>query len=413
MAARAILFLTGIIGRIALSKDASATGEPEKLGFRNVVRLGYVSLFTDISTEMILGALPNFIVVQLGANPAILGLIEGTAEAVNNIFRVIAGVLTDKIGRRKPIVLAGYALSTIAKPLFAISTTWSQAFAVRVTDRAGKGTRTSPRDALISDSIPKSQAGKGFGLHRSLDQVGAVLGPLLAFVLVPLIGLRNLFWISFIPGVVAIIILLLFVTDIPARVGQKNIFANAKIVLTREFILFLIVLTVFTVGAYNFSFILLDASSLGVQQDTIFLVYSLLNVATVIIGLPAGLLADKVGKLPVLCLCFLVFLGTSLAGLVLTGFWLYGFLIAFLYGTYLAMGDTVQRALVPDFTRPELKGTAYAVYYTVVGIGSLVANSVFGLLWTAFGAATAFGFSIATSSVAVVALILFALHRSR
>jgi MFS family permease len=399
-----------------LSKDASAIGEPEKLGFRNVVRLGYVSLFTDISTEMILGALPNFIVFQLGANPAILGLIEGTAEAVNNIFRVIAGVLTDKIGRRKPIVLAGYTLSTIAKPLFAISNSWGQAFAVRVTDRAGKGTRTSPRDALISDSIPKSQAGKGFGLHRSLDQVGAVLGPLLAFVLVPLIGLRNLFWISFIPGAVAVIILLLFVADIPARVGQKNILANAKVVLTREFILFLAVLTIFTVGAYNYSFILLDASSLGVPswlgvQQNSFLVYALLNVATVIIGLPAGLLADKIGKFPVLFVCFLVFVVTTLAGLLLTGYWLYGFLIAFLYGSYLAMGDTVQRALVPDFTRPELKGTAYAVYYTVVGVGSFVANSTFGFLWTTFSSATAFQFSTVTSSAGVVALILFVLHR--
>ncbi len=397
-----------------MDKNSSAKERWKELGFRNVIRLGYVSLFTDISTEMILGVLPvNFIIDQLGATAAILGLIEGTAEAMNYAFRVIAGVLTDKIGRRKPIVIAGYGLSTAAKPLFAISHSWGDAFAVRVTDRAGKGTRTSPRDALISDSIPKSQAGKGFGLHRSLDQVGAVLGPLLAFALLPLIGLRNLFWVSFIPGVVAIVILLFFVTDARARVVKRSIFQNAKAVLTREFILLLVVLTAFTVGAYNFSFVLLEASALGVQEGSIPLVYTLLNLATVIIGLPAGLLADRVGKLPVLCLCFLVFLGTSLAGLFLAGYWLYGFLIAFLYGSYLSISDTVQRALIPDFTLPELKGTGYAVYYTLVGIGSLIANSVFGALWTNLGTSVAFQFSIVTSSVAVVALVVFAFWRSK
>ena len=216
-----------------MDKDDSARERWKRLGFRNVVRLGYVSLFTDISTEMILGVLPvNFIIEQLGATPAILGLIEGSAEAANNVFRIFAGVLTDKIGKRKPIVIIGYGLSTLAKPLFAIANSWGQAFAVRVVDRAGKGTRTTPRDALISDSIPKSQAGKGFGLHGSLDQVGAVLGPLLAFVLLPLIGLRNLFWISFIPGVVSLIILLFFVADARARPRRWNLFKNARAVLT-------------------------------------------------------------------------------------------------------------------------------------------------------------------------------------
>lgn len=375
--------------------------------------MGYVSLFTDISTEMVLGVLPvNFIIDQLGATPAILGLIEGGAEAVNYMFRVIAGVLTDKIGRRKPIVIVGYGLSTIAKPLFAVTNSWGQAFAVRVTDRAGKGTRTSPRDALISDSIPKSQAGKGFGLHRSLDQVGAVLGPLLAFALLPLIGLRGIFWVSFIPAVIALLILLFFVTDARSKAGERSIFENAKAVLTREFVLFLVVLEIFTVGAYNFSFVLLEASSLGVQPGHLPLVYTLLNLATVVIGLPAGILADKIGKLPVLCLSFLIFLGTSLAGMMFAGYWLFGFLIAILYGSYLSISDTVQRALIPDFTRPELKGTAYAVYYTLIGIGSLTANSVFGTLWTSLGASMAFRFSVATSLVAIAALIIFViLHR--
>jgi MFS family permease len=393
-----------------LEKGKSA----KELGLRNVIRLGYVSLFTDISTEMILGVLPvNFIINQLGATAAILGLIEGSAEAANNVFRIFAGVLTDKIAKRKPIVIIGYGLSTLAKPLFAVANSWGQAFAVRVVDRAGKGTRTTPRDALISDSIPKSQAGKGFGLHSSMDQVGAVLGPILAFVLLPVIGLRNLFWISFIPGVISLIILVFFVADARGRTKRRTVFQNAKAVLTRDFVLLLVVLEIFSIGAYNFSFILLEAQSLGIQGNFIPLVYALLNFATVIIAFPAGIVADRVGKLPVLLLSFLVLMGTSLAGVVLVGYWAYGLLIAVFYGGYLSISDTVQRAMIPDFTRPGLKGTAYAFYYTIIAIGSLIANSVFGALWTSLGSGAAFRFSIATSAVAVVALIIFAVIHQR
>lgn len=378
-----------------------------RLGFRNVVRLGYVSLFTDVSTEMILGVLPLFIVRDLGATAAILGLIEGASDAVNYIFRVIAGVLTDKIGRRKPLVLVGYGLSSIAKPLFALVGSWPQAFAVRLTDRAGKGTRTSPRDALISDSVAKSEAGKGFGLHRSLDQLGAVLGPLFAFAAIPFIGIRGVFWVSFIPAALGLLILVFFVKDTRGKVRQGTAFQNVRTVLNREFIFLLVFLGIFAIGAYNFSFILLEAGSLGIQENDAPLVYAVLNVATVLIGLPAGILADRVGKLPVLLVSYLVFFATSTGGIFLPGFPFYAFLLAFLFGSYLAISETVQRALIPDFTRPELKGTAYAVYYTLIGICSLVANSIFGFLWTNSGAAVAFQYSAVTSASGMIALVIF------
>lgn len=387
---------------------AKPANEEQRLGFRNVIRLGYVSLFTDVSTEMILGVLPFFIVTSLGASAAILGLIEGTAEAVNYIFRVITGVLTDKIGRRKPLVILGYGLSSIAKPFFALAGSWPQAFAVRLTDRAGKGTRTSPRDALISDSVGKSEAGKGFGLHRSLDQVGAVLGPLFAFAAIPFIGIRGVFWVSFIPAAMALLILIFFVKDTRGKAGKGTAFQNVRAVLTHDFVFLLAVLGIFSVGAYNYSFILLKASLLGIQDPTILaLVYATLNVATVVIGLPSGILADKIGKTPVLFLSYGMFLVTSAAGLVLTGYTPFAFLIAFAFGAYLAISDTVQRAMIPDFTRPELKGTAYGVYYILVGACALVANSIFGYLWTNANPSTAFQYSVATSSVGIVALLIF------
>jgi len=387
-----------------VSKSENNEG-PAGLGFQNVLRLGYVSFFTDVSTEMVLGVLPFFIVKELGGTAAILGFIEGIAEAVNYAFRVFAGVVTDKIGRRKPLVLLGYGLSSVAKPLFAVSGSWSHALAVRVTDRAGKGIRTSPRDALISDSAAKSEAGKAFGLHRSLDQIGAILGPLMAFVIIPVIGMRGVFWFSFVPAAVALLILLFFVRDTKGSVKQRSVFENAREVLNREFIFLLVALGIFATGAYNFSFILLRAGSLGVQESHIPLVYASLNVATVILGLPAGMLADKIGKLPVLALSYVVFLGTSAGGFILTGNPLYGFLIALLFGSYLGMAETVQRAIIPDFTKPDLKGTAYALYYTLIGVCSIAANSIFGVLWGSLGPATAFQYSALTTTAGVVALV--------
>ncbi len=392
--------------------ETKTSTQQKDAGFKNVVRLGYVSLFTDVSTEMVLGILPTFVVQQLGGTPFILGLMEGAAEAVNYFFRVIAGVVTDKIARRKPLVLLGYGLSSIAKPLFAFASSWSHVFAVRVADRAGKGLRTSPRDALISDSADKSQAGKAFGLHRSLDQTGAVLGPLLAFAVIPIIGVRGVFWLSFVPAAMALLILLFFVTDTRGLKRQRSVFENAKEVLDRRFVFLLLVLGLFSVGAYNFSFILLKAGSLGVSESYIPLVYACLNIATVALGIPAGILADRVGKVSVLCLSYLVFLVTSVAGFVLSGSPFHAFLLAFLFGSYLAISETVQRAMIPDFTKPELKGTAYALYYTLIGACSLVADLIFGALWTSAGSTVAFQYSSATSAIGTVALIAFILTKN-
>jgi MFS family permease len=387
--------------------------EPAKLGFQNVVRLGYVSLFTDFSSEMIFSILPLFVHEQLGASYAIIGLMEGSAEAANDFLRILTGVITDRVAKRKPLVLLGYALSTFAKPLFAVATTWGQAFIVRVTDRAGKGARTSPRDALISDSIAKSESGKAFGVQSSLDQVGAVVGPLLAFFVFPSLGFKGIFWLSFVPGTISLIILLFFVREAVGLKKQGHLFESAKVVLTRKFAFLLVALTIFSVGAYNFSFILLRASSLGVSDAEIPLVYVVINAVTVVVALGCGILADKVGKLAVLLLSFVAFAVTSAAGILLIGAWVYGFIIAFLFGIYLGASDTVQRAMIPDFTKPEFKGTAYAFYYVLVGLGSFAANSIFGYLWTSINYSVAFQFSLVVSAASMVALLIFmAVYRS-
>ncbi len=385
--------------------DEAGLSSSNSLGFKNVVRLGYVSLFTDFSTEMILGLLPIFIHDQLGASYVIVGLIEGSAEAVNNMFRILTGVITDRIAKRKPLVLLGYALSSFAKPLFAFVTTWPQALAVRATDRAGKGARTSPRDALISDSIAKSVSGKAFGVHESLDQIGAVLGPLVAYLVFPLIGFRGIFWLSFAPAIVSLLILVFFVKEAVGLKKQTRLFENARAVLDRRFISYLTVLGVFLVGAYNFSFILLRASSLGVSNGQVPLVYVVINAVSVAAAFPCGILADRVGKLPVLGLSYVAFIATSAAGIMLVGSWVYGFAIGCLFGIYFGISDSVQRAIVPDFTQKELKGTAYAIYYLLVGLASLAANSIFGYLWTFTNSLAAFEYSVGTSTVGLAALV--------
>jgi len=391
----------------SLEGREDASNQRKSAGFRNVVRLGYVSLFTDLSTEMILSILPVFLKDQLGASYAIIGIIEGTADATNNLFRIVTGVITDRIARRKPLVLLGYALSSFAKPLFALTSSWGQAFVVRVVDRAGKGARTSPRDALISDSIAKSEAGKAFGIQGSLDQVGAVLAPLIAAAAFPLIGFRGVFWLSFAPAVVSLVILVFFVEEAFGLTKQRSMFANAAQVLNRRFITLLVVFGIFAVGAYNFSFILLMAASLGVPEGQVPFVYAVLNVATVVLAFPSGALADKIGKIPVLGLSYVVFFATSVTGIVLAGNSVYAYLIAFLFGGYLGISDTVQRSIIPEFSRSELKGTAYAFYYLIMGVGSFAANSVFGFLWSNVSSALAFEYTITTSIAGAVALLLF------
>jgi MFS family permease len=392
---------------LTLKNITSKTEPPKELGMKNVANLGIVSMFTDISTEMILGVLPIFVVTQLGATKELLGLMEGAADFLNYMFRVFSGAISDRVGRRKPLVFLGYGLSTFAKPLFALVTSWSGAFVVRLADRAGKGVRTSPRDALISESVKEVKSGTAFGLHRSADQVGAVVGPVLAFLLVPLFGFRGIFWISLIPGALSLIVLIFFVQD---RIRPKNstpVFKNVGSVLTRRFKIFLLVMGIFALGAYNFAFVLVEASTLGVSSDTIALVYAALNVATILVGFPSGFLSDRFGKDRILVVGFGLFFVASLAGVMATEGVFLAFGIAFIYGAYIGISETLQRAFVPSFVSAELKGTAYSVYYLVIGICSLIANVLFGVLSDHFSMSAAFTYSLVTSSAGILGMLAF------
>ena len=380
-------------------------------GYRNVVALGFVSFFTDMSTEMILGVLPVYLVEELGATRAVLGVIEGLAELSNYVFRMISGAISDKVGRRKPFVFAGYLISSVAKPLFAAATSWLDALAVRVMDRVGKGVRTSPRDALISQSIREEEAGKAFGIHRTLDQLGAVLGPLLAFALIPLVGVRMVFVASFIPALAALAVLAALVVEVRTPPRESRPLEGLGRVMRGRFLHLLLALAIFNLGAYNFSFVLVRAREMGVAVLAAPLIYMLLNLTHTAMGMPSGLLADRVGREKTLLLSMIVFAATSLMLAYLTGGWAYGVAIALAFGAFQGIYDTVSRAVVPRYVPEELRGTAYGAYYLVVGASMLAGMTIIGELWDSLGRVVAFTYS-ACLALASAALLYATVIRS-
>ncbi len=380
----------------------------EKPGFGNIIALGLVSFFTDFSTEMILGLLPVFIVEQLGGSRVIVGLIEGVADLLNYLFRVFSGVISDILGVRKRIVILGYAVSNFSKPLFAFTNTWTQALLVRSMDRVGKGIRTSARDALLSESARKGMVGRAFGIHRTLDQMGAIVGPALASLLLPVIYFRGVFLASLIPGLAALLILLFFVKEVKRAAPKKqNLISNVREVLYGGYRIFLVIVALFTLGSYGFSFILLRARLSGIEVAAIPLLYAGLNIAHTIAGIPSGILADKMGGLKTLVLTYMLFSASSLiAGLCGPTVYV-SILVAAIYGFYLGMLETVQRALVSNLSQPHVRATAYGVYYLVVGCFTLIANIVFGFLWDSYGVTVAFIYSTITSLTSATLLSTF------
>jgi MFS family permease len=344
---------------------------------------------------------------ELGASKAILGVIEGLGEFVSYGSRTFSGVISDKTGSRKPLVIVGYVLSTIAKPLFALSSVWTHALAVRVSDRIGKGVRTSPRDALLSDSVKESHVGRAFGIHRSLDQAGAIVGPVLAFALMPLFGIRGIFWLSFIPAIVALMILLFLVRERKIAPRNAGVMSNFQYVLQGKFLLLMSILTVFSLGAFNFSFVLLDAVELGMIAAMVPLVYAVINVTHTAVGYPAGILSDKIGGEKVLTIGFGLFFLASFIGFMTPDHMNMVFIMAAIFGLYIGISETVQRAIIPKYTTNELKGTAYGIYYLFIGISFLIANAVFGTLWEQFGAQSAFAYSLIMSGLAIIGTIIF------
>jgi MFS family permease len=377
---------------------------------RNIFALGFVSFFTDMSSEMVFSLLPTFLLSLPGGSIAILGFIEGTSEALSYVLRAVSGIFSDKFRKRKLLVLAGYGVSNAVKPLFAIARAPLDVFAIRVSDRVGKAVRTPPRDALLSESVSEKRRGAAFGLHRALDQSGAIVGPVIASTALLVLGLtiRDVFWLSLIPGAIALVIILFVVKErVSKSAGGFQLLVGVKAVLKGSFSRLLIIVGIFSLGAFNFSFILLNAQEAGIANSFIPLVYAAVNAAHVAIAIPAGVLSDKVGKEKVMILGYGVFLSSVILILFLPINGFNAFLVAVFYGAYFGIIETVQRALVPQYVDRNLVGTAYGIYYLIVGSAFFVSNAVVGSLWEYFGSSIASAYSIITSIIAVMFMILF------
>jgi MFS family permease len=382
------------------SKDALIFG----VSF-NVLILGIVSLFADMSTEMIYPLVPLFLVNVLGASFIDVGIIEGIAESTASIFKIVSGYISDRFGKRKPLVYSGYGISAIAKPLLALTTAWQQVLGLRFIDRLGKGVRDSARDAIISESGGKG-TGRSFGFQRSLDTLGAVIGPLIAASLFIYLSYRGLFLLAFIPGLFATLLVAFFVKDTAVGMQDGRVYQISFRSFDRNFKILLVGLGIFFIGNSSDAFLFLRAQNLGITAVFIPILYLISNLMYALASFPFGILSDKVGRKRVLLLgysiFFIVYLGFALANSSLLMWMLFP-----VYGLYYGLTDAVSKALVSDLAPKTLKATAFGTYYTIIGIVALPASLIAGTLWQILGPPYAFFYGAAMSAAAIITIGLF------
>lgn len=372
--------------------------------------LAAVSFLTDVSSEMIYPLLPVFIGTVLGASATSIGLIEGAAESTAALLKFVSGWWSDRVGRRKPLVVAGYALAGIARPLIGLAQSVGQVLAIRLTDRVGKGIRTSPRDALIADSVDVHARGRAFGFHRAADHAGAVLGPLIAFVLLERAGveIRTLFLLAAVPAALSLIVLVGGVREAPKQVVSAATVAvkpERLRSLPRRYWTVLGVILLFTLGNSTDAFLLLRAADLGVPIEQIPLLWALLHVVKSLSSTPGGALSDRVGRRPLLVAGWLLFAAVYFAFGRATASWQVWALFG-VYGLYFGLTEGTEKALIADLVPPSARGTAFGGFNLAISLGALPASVIFGLWWDRVGPRAAFDFGAAMALAAAVAVIL-------
>ena len=373
---------------------------------RNTFLLALASLFADVSTEMLYPVLPVFLTRTLGASGSVVGLVEGFAQATQNIVQGFSGALSDKLQKRKAIALVGYFLAAIAKPLLGLSTVWQGVFGARLLDRLGTGTRSAPRDALIASSVDKENRGRAFGLEGLGDNAGAFLGPLLAIVLLYSLhlGIRPVFYIAVIPGLLAFIMILL------VRERPITVTAGARIDVNlrqfpKRYWKYLLVTALFGLGNSSNSFLILRTQDIGTSLETTILIYALFNLVAALISYPAGSFSDKWGRKSVLLVSFIIFLMAYLGFALAQNIFLVGALFVF-YGLYQGMYRAVGKALASDFAPGYLRASGIGWYGTTVGLLQLIASVVAGVLWDQVGHMAVFYYGAAFALIGSIGLVL-------
>ncbi|MEP6730796.1 MAG: MFS transporter [bacterium] len=383
-----------------------ADPERPRLG-RNVYALATVSFLTDVSSEMIYPLLPIFLTTVLGANASFIGAIEGAAETTASLLRLVSGWWSDRTRKRKPLVVLGYSIASAMRPLVAIAHSASQVLFIRVADRVGRGIRNPPRDALLAESVDPSIRGKAFGVQRTGDHAGGVVGPLIAFAVLTYhwAELRTVFWLAAIPGVLSVLVVIFGVREAP----KERVASAAPPDLTKplgaSFWRIMIVIFVFTLGNSTDAFLLLRAHQLGVPVALAPILWAALHVVKSASSTPGGALSDRIGRRPTLVMGWLlyaaVYFGFARAGTAWQAWALFG-----VYGVYFGLTEGSERALVADLVIPERRGTAYGWYNLAIGLGALPASIMFGYVWDRAGASSAFVMGAAFALAAAIGLLM-------
>ena len=380
---------------------------------RNIWAVTLTSFFTDVSSEMIFNLVPLFLANVLGVGTAIIGLIDGIAETTASLMKVYAGSLSDKLGGRKWLAVAGYALSTISKPFLFFAASWEWVLGVRFADRMGKGIRTAPRDALVADSIDEKQRGLAFGVHRAGDTAGAFLGLGLAALIVWLTEANGLdltrhtfqvaVLISFIPAVLGVLVLIAGAHDVPMKTKRASALPSFE-GLDRRFKLFLFVVVLFTLGNSSDSFIILLGQNRGLDIVQIMLMLMTFNFIYAVLSGPLGSWSDRIGRRRLIIGGWIAY-GLVYLGLALSHAGWHVWILYGLYGIYYAATDGVTRALVADIVPSERRGTAYGLYNAAIGLAALPASVIAGVLWQGVGKWAGFGASAPFYFGAALALL--------
>jgi MFS family permease len=377
---------------------------------KNVLGMGAVSFLNDLSSDMIFPFIPIFLTSVLGASAVFVGIVEGIADATASILKIVSGRISDSLRRRKPLVEFGYGLSAVAKPLLAAAAAPWHVLVVRFLDRTGKGIRDAPRDALLSVSSPRDGLGRAFGFHRGADTMGAALGPLIAFAVLPMIhnNLRVLFLFSFVASFLALLILAGFVREV--KDGAAPPPPSERFSIRRlgfPFLVFLFVSSIFALSRSSEAFLLLRAEEAGVAIASLPIIYFVSNMSAALAATPVGMLSDVIGHRTTFMIGMFIFSVTS-SLFALTDSVSTVWILFAAYGLYQAFTEGVGRAVVADLVEERWRGAAYGVYSACTGIALLPAGIIFGYLWDRYGWNVSFLYS---SLLAFLAFFLFVIFR--
>jgi len=381
---------------------------PDKIfGFnRNILFTGLTSFLTDTSVKMIYSVMPMFL-LSIGASKTSLGLIEGVAESTASLIKALSGFWSDKIGKNKPFMLVGYALSALVMPLYALVISPVQVLMLRFVERFGKGVRTAPRDSLIAASVTNNETGKSFGLQKAMDNSGAIAGPLLAFVLLSLSleNYRLIFLLAGIPAILAIFVIIFGINE--AKKQKAELFRKFRFSdFPKRYYLFLGIVFIFTLGNSTDALLMVKANDVGVKVALIPLVYLVTNSVSVFASVPIGSLADRIGKERILVVGYLIY------ALVYFGFGIttsIGAIVSLfaLYGLYSAATDGIQKAFISDIIDKNKKGTGLGIYNAMLGITLLPASLIAGTLYDKVNSSVPFYFGASTAFFSFILMIIF------